>query len=740
MDPVRKNEIIAVILLSVAFFAFLSIFSFAPEDIPFYTTTPNAHITNLAGVYGAYTGFFLRFFMGAGSYVLPFLLLIWGVSRLLQNEPRKIVFKLIGAFFLMVGISSSLSMFPEGTSQAAFERGGLIGALSSSFLLRYLGEAGAVIFILALIVLSALIATEFLILPIASSVYRGIKRTLSMALKIPSPVPALKKRISSGDDGRGRDKRQIDKKLEEMRRQVEEVRKTSLASGKKSAKRPAQPKIVSEAKSEPAVKRAPASVSRVKASGEIGDYKLPPLELLDSRSRSATGEKEEVLKERALLLERTLLEFGVEASVVKINRGPVITMYELEPALGTKVNKITSLSDNISLAMRSANIRIVAPIPGKGTIGVEVPNKEQELVLLRDVLEGADYQEETSPLKLGLGKDLSGNPMVTDLARMPHLLIAGATGSGKTVCINTILCSLLFNASPDDLKLLLVDPKRVELMIFEGIPHLVCPIVTKAKKAAIVLNWVVEEMERRYKVFSQKAVRNIASYKERQNEDDENMPYIVLVVDELADLMMVGKQDVEESIMRIAQLSRAAGIHMILATQRPSVNVITGVIKANFPARISFQVTSKVDSRTVLDANGAEKLLGKGDMLLMQPGDSSLTRGQCSLVQDSEIRKLVGFIKDQGNPEYNDEILKKQESKASSGSEKRDSRYQEAVKVVLETGQASVSMVQRRLRVGYTRAARMIDSMEQDGIVGPYNGSKPREIMVESIEDVEGVE
>ncbi len=749
MDPRRKSEIVAVILMASAAFLFLSILTFSPTDIQIYTSEPGASVSNLAGVFGSYVGFFFRFIAGAGSYVFPLVLFLWGVSRIIQHEPRKPIFKVTGAVTLTIGISTALSMIFDTTRQDVFDKGGLIGTVVSDFLLKYLGEGGSFLFVSTLVVLSALIATEFMLLPLLSRIVELFKRTGVFFRKI-SLAPA-KSSNSSGGAARSSSSRynsQIQDKLKQMRKQVEDVRRTSLV-GKKNSNKPKRkknsPKIIkSENKKNTRQKTrsrssSPGSVSKMPSGGET-HYTLPPLDILRQENTSSRTVKDSDLKKRSLLLEKTLLEFGVEANVVKINRGPVITMYELEPALGTKVNKITSLSDNISLAMKSANIRIVAPIPGKGTIGVEVPNQKKELVVLRSVLESDEYQQEDSPLKFGLGKDLSGNPIVVDLASMPHMLIAGATGSGKTVCINTVISILLFNASPKDLKLLLVDPKRVELMIFDGIPHLVCPIVTKAKNASLLLNWVVDEMDRRYKIFSKKGVRNIIAYKNNQNDEDENLPYMVLVVDELADLMMVGKQDVEESIMRIAQLSRAAGIHMILATQRPSVNVITGVIKANFPARISFKVASKVDSRTVLDANGAEKLLGKGDMLLMQPGDSSLLRGQCSLVDDGEIRRIVKHAKAQSSPNYNDEVIEKQKNKASSKNEERDDRYDEAVKLVLETGQASVSMVQRRLRVGYTRAARMIDSMEFDGIVGPYNGSKPREIIVESIEDVEGIE
>ncbi|MBD3426053.1 MAG: hypothetical protein GF409_02330 [Candidatus Omnitrophica bacterium] len=747
MDQVRKNEIIAVILFAISLFLFLSIFTFSEQDLSFYTSSPNMVPQNATGVVGAYVGGVLLFFMGKAAYVIPLLILVWGISRLMQLEPRKIFFKVFGTIVLATVVSASLSMISDSTRTMAFAQGGLIGSLVSEFLLEYLGRIGATVFIIAMMILSVLIATEFLILPIITAMFKFLSKVPG---RVKSMIPeaedrALPKKLIRQNKLKTA-REEISKKLEKMRNQVEEVKKTSLAKrdvpqeAAPSSGASKGPKIVKAATTQKAsakpVRVAPVSNNKT---GEQVEYKLPELGLLKDPPRTGAKEREGDLKRNALKLESTLLEFGVEAKVVKINNGPVITMYELEPAVGTKVNKITSLGDNISLAMKSANIRIVAPLPGKGTIGIEVPNKKSEFVYLKDIIGAEEYSEADSPLKLALGKNLSGNPIVTDLAKMPHLLIAGATGSGKTVCINCIISSLLFNSSPEELKFMMIDPKRVELMMFEGIPHLVSPIVTNPKKAASALNWVITEMERRYDVFAEKGVRNITSYKQRQDEEDENLPYIVVIVDELADLMMVAQQDVEGAIMRIAQLSRAAGIHMILATQRPSVNVITGVIKANLPARISFKVASKVDSRTVLDANGAEKLLGKGDMLLMEPGATAIKRGQCSLVEDSEIRNIVKFIKQQAGPQYIDEAVETQETKKVGVDQEKDELYTEAVRVVVETKQASVSMVQRKLRVGYTRAARMIDIMEEEGIVGPYNGSKPREILIESMQEVEEV-
>ncbi|MFA6636977.1 MAG: DNA translocase FtsK [Candidatus Omnitrophota bacterium] len=744
MKPVRKNEIIAVILFASGVLLFLSIFTFTDQDHPFYTSHFNTSAQNAVGIMGVYIGGVLRFIVGKAAYVLPLLVFVWSFSRFFQIEQRKVYFKMFGTLILMSAVSASLSMISGVGTTTAFSQGGLVGYVTSEFLVGYLGNAGSAVFVVSMIILSVLIATEFLLFPVFMSLFRAGKsfpEKLKGVLKErerPALVSGKKEKTNVRQA-----KENIAKKLEEVKRQVEEARNASIS--KKPALKDKKEMVVTSSSDNVPVKKKKIFIDsreRVKkiASSSEGvalDYKLPSTEMLNAPVKTDGKVGEEDLKVNAAMLEKTLLEFGVEAKVTKINRGPVITMYELEPSVGTKVSRITSLADNIALAMRSSNIRIVAPLPGKGTIGVEIPNKKSELVLLRDIMESDEYQEETSPLKFALGKDISGRSIITDLVKMPHLLIAGATGAGKTVCLNSVITSFLVNSSPDELKFIMIDPKRVEMMIFEGIPHLAMPIVTNPKKAAAALNWVVTEMERRYEVFAEMGVRNLALYREKKTENDETIPYIVVIVDELADLIVVAQQDVEGAIMRIAQLARAAGIHLILATQRPSVNVITGVIKANFPARISFQVASKVDSRTVLDANGAEKLLGRGDMLFMEPGSSHIIRGQCCLVDDAEIKKVVKYIKDQSGANYIESALAAQEKKAHQAKDQeKDDLYREAVEIVIQTKQASVSMIQRKLRVGYSRAARMIDIMEEDGIVGPYNGSKAREILIDDIQQL----
>jgi S-DNA-T family DNA segregation ATPase FtsK/SpoIIIE len=455
-------------------------------------------------------------------------------------------------------------------------------------------------------------------------------------------------------------------------------------------------------------------------------FQLPPLSFLNLPHQAEAGVED--VNKNSGLLEKALREFGVETKVVQVNEGPVITSYELELAPGVKVSSITSLADDISLALKTPSVRIIAPIPGKAVVGIEIANRHPRFVSLREILSSGDFQEASSKLTLALGKDVRGNALLSNLAEMPHLLIAGTTGSGKTVCINSLIVSLLYRATPEEVKFLMIDPKRVELVSFNGIPHLISPVVTETKKAATALKWLIEEMEGRYKLLALAGARNIDRYN-KIRESPEPLPYIVVIIDELADLMAVARVTVEEAISRLAQLSRAVGIHLILATQRPSVDVITGVIKANFPYRISFQVSSKVDSRTVLDMNGAERLLGKGDMLFLPAGRSKPIRSQGCLVSDQGIEKVVTFLKSQGEPDYQEEVLKKTEQDSYSQSREADELFERAVQVILDSGQASASTLQRRFRIGYNRAARLIDRMEAEGIVGPPQGSKPRQIL-----------
>jgi S-DNA-T family DNA segregation ATPase FtsK/SpoIIIE len=482
------------------------------------------------------------------------------------------------------------------------------------------------------------------------------------------------------------------------------------------------------------------------------DYSVPPLTLLNASSTIRSKENE---VDQSELLVETFKNFAININVVEVTRGPVVTRYEVQPAPGVKVSRIVSLADDLALSLAAPDIRIEAPIPGKSVIGIEVPNKRSTTVYAKEILESSKFRNSKNPLLIGLGRDIAGETVVADLKDMVHLLVAGATGSGKSVCMNMIISSLLFKSSPDIVKFIMIDPKVVELSIYNGIPHLLAPVVTDPKKAALTLSWVVKEMDRRYRMFAKSKSRNIESYNRwalsmMMTEDTENLkeeteeegtpesvveeekpeffPYIVVIIDELADLMMVAPGDVEDAICRLAQKARAAGIHLVLATQRPSTDVITGLIKANIPSRIAFAVSSAVDSRIILDSGGAERLLGKGDMLFHPMGASKMTRVQGAFITDKEIERLVEFLKGQSQPQVETSISL--EEVAASTEEFHDELFDDAIELVLQSGQASASMLQRRFRIGYTRAARLIDMMEDRGIVGPHEGSKPRVVLI----------
>lgn len=475
---------------------------------------------------------------------------------------------------------------------------------------------------------------------------------------------------------------------------------------------------------------------------EIGEeeneqYKMPPISLLNQREAVDQSYEYSLIQENVKKLEETFESFGVKATVTKANLGPAVTKYEIQPATGVKVSKIVGLTDDIALALAAKDIRMEAPIPGKALIGIEVPNSEVSMVSFRDVIEG-QIKNKDQLLEVPLGRDIGGNVAMADLAKMPHLLVAGATGSGKSVAINGIITSLLLKAKPNEVKLMMIDPKMVELNVYNGIPHLLTPVVTNPKKAAQALHKVVQEMERRYELFAASGTRNMAGYNQfikKKNEKKEEallpLPYIVVIVDELADLMMVASNDVEDAITRLAQMARAAGIHMILATQRPSVDVITGIIKANVPSRIAFAVSSGTDSRTILDGNGAEKLLGRGDMLFQPMGENKPNRVQGAFISDEEVEAVVKFVKEQQEANYVEEMIPKDEPKTEQG-EAEDELYDEAVALVVDMQTASISLLQRRFRIGYNRAARIVDEMELRGIVGPSEGSKPREVLVQA--------
>ncbi|MCX5666321.1 MAG: DNA translocase FtsK [Candidatus Omnitrophica bacterium] len=726
MDKSKWNEIQAILLFAIAILIFISFVTFDFSDLQLFTSKVNHPVKNFAGLFGAYLGAIMFFVMGMSAYCLPILILIWAIARFSGITPQKLYFKVFGTFFLILASSAMFSMIGQGDNSFRFSLGGIVGLVFSDFLIRYLGSMGAIIVIIVLFLLSVLLATEFLLIPFLTA----------LAQKSMNFISGLR--------GKGsviRKKEAITPVLNRPAPAVMPVREKEPPRAMPGVNVPANVVLRNPQSSTNVKKEEPVVEERKVTLAVQRDFILPSLDLLDSPPPLEQRKIDDDFEANTKILEETLADFDIEAKVVAFNKGPVITRYELEPVAGVKIHRITSLSDNIALAMKAQSVRIVAPIPGKGTIGVEVPNSSSAIVYLKEVLDSKEYKSSKSKLKLALGKDIAGAPVIADLATMPHLLIAGATGSGKTVCINSLIMSMLFNATPEDVKFIMIDPKRVELAVFNDMPHLLAPVVTDHKKVASTLDWVVNEMDSRYELLAKSGVRNIDLYNEKfgnkQNAENgappKKLPYIVLIIDELADLMMIAQNEVESAITRLAQLSRAVGIHIMLATQRPSVDVITGVIKANFPARISFKVASKVDSRTVLDINGADKLLGRGDMLFIEPGASRPVRAQCSLISDKEIEKITDYIKSQRAPEYIEEILEVHK-KTSFKKFDKDELYEEAVKTVLETGQASVSMLQRRLGLGYARAARIIDTMEAEGIVGQFQGSKPRDILV-SLQD-----
>ncbi|MDP3791167.1 MAG: DNA translocase FtsK [Candidatus Omnitrophota bacterium] len=710
IDKNRWNEIQAIILFAIALLVFISFVTFDFSDVSLFTSKVNHPIKNFAGLFGAYLGAVMFFIMGLSAYVIPILIISWAIARFSGIMPQKLYFKIFGTFFLILASSALFSICGGAENSMRFRLGGIVGLGFSDFLLKYLGFVGSILVIIVLFLLSVLLATEFLLIPFLLALF---KRSKDLALNIKDRAPV---------------------RVQPQAAQTTRVIKSQDPIREKRDIRtiPGVNVPVSVTRADPvATKKEPvAEKDKNSTLVEPKPFNVPGLDLLDSPPPIEERKIKDDFDANSKILEETLADFDIEAKVVAFNQGPVITRYELEPAPGVKIHRITSLNDNIALAMKAQSVRIVAPIPGKGTIGVEVPNSASALVYLKEVLDSKEYRDSKSKLKLALGKDIAGAPVIADLASMPHLLIAGATGSGKTVCINSLIISLLFNSSPDELKFIMIDPKRVELAVFNDLPHLLSPVVTEHKKVASTLDWVVNEMDSRYELFAKSAVRNIALYNEKFGQGGAaKLPYIVVIIDELADLMMIAQQEVESAITRLAQLSRAVGIHIVLATQRPSVDVITGVIKANFPARISFKVASKVDSRTVLDINGADKLLGRGDMLFVEPGASRPTRAQCSLISDKEIERITDYIKSQRQPDYIEAILDVHKKPTFKKFEK-DELYEEAVKMILETRQASVSMLQRRLGLGYARAARIIDTMEAEGIVGQFQGSKPRDILV----------
>ena len=711
-EPVKK-EIKGIIFLLVALILGVSLFTYSSDDPLFWIRSGSigkAH--NLFGIVGSHLSGYLFYILGLSSF---WLIVIFFIMAILSFQGRRLLPPLrsiTAILFLLVSFSGLMSLqLHEETHNRIGEiiSGGLVGYYTSIPLKGFMNFFGANVFLLAIFIISFMLCTHISLGGFFSKIFIWIS--------------VLIRRLREYKT----------KRMEKRRKQ--RVRMTTLEKDGQKEKRKVR---IIEPKKEPVKKPEQESFSFMNV---LGDFKLPPLDLLDDPPKEKSVEiQKESLEMNARRLEKKLMDFGVEGEVVEILPGPVITMYEYKPAPGIKISKIAGLADDLTLALRAPSVRIVAPIPGKAVIGIEIANNKRDPVYLKEVLSSQDYKDSSNKLTIALGMDITGVPFITDLVKMPHLLVAGATGTGKSVSLNAMINSLLFKLSPDMIKFLIIDPKRIELSVYKDIPHLLHPVVTEPKEATRVLRWAVQEMERRYMLLSDRGVRNIEAYNRKiikqkkgtgtDKEEGKTLPYIVLVIDELADLMMISSREVEESITRLAQMARAAGIHLIIATQRPSVDVLTGIIKANFPTRISFQVSSKVDSRTILDAIGAEHLLGEGDMLFMPPGVGRLTRIHGAYISEEEVKRVTDFLRNQMKPDYDSTILKHVavDEESEEDEMEKDEKYDKAVDMVIQTGQASISMIQRKLRVGYNRAARMIEIMEKEGIVGPSDGVKARDV------------
>lgn len=666
--------------------------------------------------------------MGFGGYFLPLFIIGSGIVLLMDRFDRiqlRILIAMIIVFvsFLVVldGINvdapNLIDRIKSGLELSKANRGGgVLGSFFGFFFYKLFGSVGTYV-VLAFAITACLLIISNLTVKEAVGKAKSLK-TISSRERGSSTVV---KRIPPNPDKLLEERQEVIKINDYLKDQSSNI--TEKDHKDQLPKIPRE-QIAKETKSiEFEIKEKQEKVVKVQ-------YKTPPASLLVSPTPKIDGNNRKDILNNARIIEETMRNFGIEATVSHINVGPTITCYELSPAPGIKLSRIVSLSDNISLSLASSDIRIEAPIPGKAAVGIEVPNKSKDMVLFKELIQSREFFDTKSDIPLVLGKDITGNVVISTIDKMPHLLIAGATGSGKSVCINTIIMSLLYKSSPDDLKLLLIDPKVVELSVYNGIPHLLIPVVTDAKKAAFALNWAVGEMERRYKIFAKSNVRDIQSYNEKHSQDGEKLPKVLIIIDELADLMMVAAQEIEDYIARLAQMARAAGMYLIVATQRPSVDVITGTIKANIPSRISFAVSSQVDSRTILDMAGAEKLLGQGDMLFYPSSYSKPVRLQGAFISNKEVEKVVSYLQEQNASQYDEDIMDVVQNAKIVSYDEGDDLLPDATRLVVSEGVASISLLQRKLKIGYARAARLIDEMEVRGVVGGYEGSKPRKVLI----------
>lgn len=717
--------------------------------------------SNKMGIFGDFINRILSGLAGTGNFIIPLFLIFFGIVMNTNLYKRK---KIYYFFTILVGVC--VLIFLDGTKStdltlverlrlaieygSVSKSGGLIGAMFGFFLYKLFGTLGTRILLSILIIFSLGYMFKINLSHIKGFVKDSTDKVKNIEFdsgekkpnffdKVKGSLPSKKadpereselESFSSVDDYNNI--KEVDFMDEEIpeHMEVSDVKENSNDKSIKKQKEDPQVREQETVKLDSEIKEASKNKPLV--------YKFPPVELLE-RSEIKSGNNNQEMAKSAQIIKDMLNNFGIECKIIAVNKGPSITCYEIQPAPGVKLSKIVSLSDNLSMALASPEIRIEAPIPGKAAVGIEVPNKEKESVGLRDLIDSREFKLSKTNLPLVLGKNVSGEIIVSSIDKMPHLLIAGATGSGKSVCINSIITSILYKSSPEDVKLMLIDPKVVELSVYNGIPHLLIPVVTDAKKASFALNWAVEEMEKRYKAFAKSGTRDLKSYNNKmikQGQPEEKFPQIVIIVDELADLMMVAASEVEDYIARLAQMARAAGIYLIIATQRPSVDVITGTIKANIPSRIAFSVSSSVDSRTILDVGGAEKLLGKGDMLFAPSYLPKPLRIQGAFISDDEVERIVDFVTANNKIEVaGNEVMEKIELKNQESLIDRDPLFNDAVKFVVQDEQASISFLQRKLKVGYSRAARIVDQMEEVGIIGPHEGSKPRKLLME-VEDI----
>jgi DNA segregation ATPase FtsK/SpoIIIE, S-DNA-T family len=779
----RLSEFVGVAMFALAMMWLISLVSYSAADpVWFFTVGTDSAPTNFGGRVGAFLAELSFQLLGYAAYLVPIVFVVTGWHYFWCRVPDAAYTKLVGAGLLFACVAAFLSLAFGSLRISGREllAGGSIGKFLASFLADYLNKTGSIILILTLLFLSIILSTQFSFGRLFAVLFHlaqdrwaafvgNIRARREERRREAQRQEVLKKHLEKS--GKDKDTKVVKPAVRPAENESEDDdREAALAARArvqtKAAPREETPKpsraaavvgaaaaalrAASSRPTPPAIKRPAMEPSlplpepdKLPAERKRGTYVEPPHALLDAPKGERKVDERELM-EGAKLLEEKCREFSVEGAVVQIHPGPVVTTYEFKPDAGVKYSKITGLADDLCLAMQAESV-LIDRIPGKSTVGIQIPNPNREQISLRELLESEAYRRSTSKLTLALGKTIHGEPFVSDLSTMPHLLIAGSTGTGKSVSVNAMLSSILFRASPDDVRLIMVDPKRLELGMYEDIPHLLTPVVVDPKLAANALRWAVREMEERYKTLAAVGVRNIEQYnrniKQAQAEnkgpvlDDRGnevkvLPFIVVLIDELADLMMVAGNEVEESIARLAQMARAVGIHLILATQRPSVDVITGLIKANLPARISFRVSSKIDSRTILDGNGAEQLLGRGDMLYLPPASSRFIRLHGPYISEQETARLASFLRKQGKPTY-DETITAEETKPGADLDfEKDDLYDEAARIVVSSGQASISYLQRRLRIGFSRAARLVDMMEAEGLVSGGAGGKAREVLV----------